>query len=122
MDTIDSIELVVNEVRLGILPRRKVRNLIHRVRTGRIFDKWEIDRAPGIRAIYEPQFRKVNEEVMSWKNFTYLWDIHPTSPLVIVTAREWVHSGGTYERVKEAKNGEVYQGRCIPTAFTNQPL
>jgi hypothetical protein len=129
MDIIESIQLVVNEVNQGILPRRKIRNLLHRIRGNRIFDIWEKERAPGIKMIFEPQFREVivdetegRTELMSWKNFTFLWDVNPQHPLVIVTSKEWVHSGGKYEKPKVDDRGRVFPGRCIPTAFTQQPL
>jgi hypothetical protein len=129
MDIISSMELVVNEVSQGVLSRRKIRNLLHRIRTSRVFDTWAQERAPGVKMIFEPQFRKVivdetkgRTEIMSWKNFTYLWDVNPVHPLVVITAKEWVHAGGTYEKPKIDKRGKVFPGRCIPTAFTQQPL
>jgi hypothetical protein len=129
MNVMESMELVVNEVNQGILSRRKIRNLLHRIRGKRIFDTWEKERAPGVKMLFEPQFREViidetegTTEKMSWDNFTYLWDINPQHPLVVITSKEWVHSGGTFEKVKIGKDGKVYQGRCIPTAFTHQPL
>lgn len=114
MKLIDSVELVVNEVNIGILTRRKIRNLIFRLRSNRIFDKWEKDRCPGIKMIYEPQFRNVEgiDEIMNWDNFTFLWDINPKFPLKIVTSKEWVHSGGEYTK----------EGFCKPTAFTRQKV
>ena len=120
MNSIDSLELVVNEVNEGKLKRRKLRNIIFRLRSNRLFDKFEQDRALGVKMIYEPQFRKVPiintngrivaEEIMSWENFTFLWDLDPQFPLKIVLTSEWVHAGGEYTK----------EGLCKPTAFTRQ--
>lgn len=119
MKSVDSLELVVNEVNLGTLKRRKIRNLIFRLRSNRAFDPYDKDRVLGVKLIYEPQFRKVVidakegiEDIMDWENFTFLWDLHPKFPLKIVTSKEWVHSGGGYDK----------HGFCIPTAFTRQKM
>jgi hypothetical protein len=115
MNIIESLELVVNEVNEGKILRRKIRNLIFRLRSNRVFDKYEKDRAPGIKMIFEPQFREVNfgngnNEKMSWENFTFLWDVDPKFPLKLVTSSEWIHAGGKYTK----------EGFCNPTAFTHQ--
>lgn len=117
MNVIESIEMVVNEVNIKTLKRRKIRNLIHRLRSNRVFDQYDKDRAPGIKMIFEPQFREVDlgnglKETMNWENFTFLWDIDPNFPLKIVTTKEWVHAGGGYDK----------HGLCVPTAFTKQKM
>lgn len=119
-----SMKLVVDEVASGVLLRRKVRNIIHRIRSNRLFDKWEKDRGIGIRLIFEPQFREVKmgqyTVKMSWKNFTFVWDIHPKNPLQAVVTSEWIHAGGGYKRF--GKNNDVPTRICQPTAFTMQKL
>lgn len=131
MDLVQSIELVTNEVRNAniyllipkgdknsqrifrenneILLRRKIRNLCFRIREDRIYDTWEKERAPGVKAIMEGQWKQVGSYIMNWNNFASIWDIHPKYPLVIITQPEWYHAGGKIDKKT---------GLLIPTAFT----
>lgn len=115
MDVIESIELVVKEVNERKILRRKIRNIIFRLRVkpNRLFNQFEKDRAPGVRMIFEPQFRKSPDGIlMTWENFTYVWDLNPITPLKTVFTSEWAHAGGEYTK----------EGFCKPTAFTHQKV
>jgi len=120
MNVIDSMELVTSEIQLGKLTRRNVRQILHRIRSNRSrdFDKWYKERAPGLKIIFEKQFRYVNEELMDWKNFTFLWDVHPQFPLMTVASGEWVRAGGGFSDYWK-KRGIIV---CEPTAFTGQKI
>lgn len=132
MDIIQSMELVTIEVQNAdtflkipkgdkqsqkifrkhnnILMRRRVRNICFRIKENRLYDQWEIDREPAVRAIFEGQFRSVDGIQMQWKHFAAQWDVHPTYPLVIITRREWNKEGGKIDK----RNGLL-----VPTAFTS---
>lgn len=114
IDVIGSMESVTEEVRLGTLPRRRIRNILFRIRDNRVYNDDIVSRAPGLQAIFESQFHKVQfgpqEISMEWSNFTVVWDVHPTHHLQIVTAQGWQHAGG-----EKDENGDHK-----PTAFTKQ--
>ena len=115
MDIIKSMETVTEQVRLGTLPRRKIRNLLFRIIQNKVWEEWQKPLAPGLAQIIESQFRPVEfggeELLMTWKNFATLWDVHPNEPLLVITQREWFHAGG-----KVDSNTNVLS----PTGFTNQ--
>ena len=109
------MQKVTQKIAAGELTRRKVRNLLHRIRAKKVFDAADKELAQGLQFIIEPQFREVSKGIkMDWENFTFIWDIHPEFPLQIVAAHEWVHAGGKYRAGKEQF--------CDPTAFTMQFL
>lgn len=118
MNVVDSMELVTNEIQLGFMTRRDVRRILHRIRGNRIWDKYYEKRAPGLRIIFEKQFKYVNGELMNWKNFTFLWDVHPQFPLMTVSTSEWVHAGGGFSDYWKKRGITVHE----PTAFTEQKL
>jgi len=118
MNVIDSMELVTNEIQLGSMTRRDVRKILHRIRGNRIYDKYFEKRAPGLRIIFEKQFRYINGELMTWENFTFLWDVHPQFPLMTVGVNEWVRAGGKFSEYWKKKGIIIHE----PTAFTGQKL
>lgn len=48
---------------------------------------------------------------MTWKNFTFKWDVSPKDPLKVITQDEWVDEGGGMDEVT---------GKMYPPAFTSQ--
>lgn len=125
---VDSMELVTMAVYNGRtcnvktceidhphLPRRKLRNLLFRIIQDKVWEEWMKPLAPGLKTIIEGQFKPVDmggqEIAMEWKNFTTIWDVHPTAPLQVITRREWYHAGGEYDKEID---------RLSPTGFTKQ--
>jgi len=124
---IDSIELVANtvqsdmqrELKQKTLPRNQIRRILHKIRNGRHFEEKQKPYSTGLKMIFEQQFRYVDigqeKEMMSWENFTFLWDVHPVHYLMVVTPNEWAISGGEF--IQQAQNGPTIHS---PTAFTKQ--
>ncbi len=96
---IDSMELVTNTVQIDMqrelkqktLPRNQIRRILHKIRNGHHFEQKQQPYVAGLRTIFETQFRPIKvdneiKETMSWKNFTFLWDVHPLDFLMVVTA------------------------------------
>jgi hypothetical protein len=87
--------------------RRKIRYRLFRIRDG----QKEYDN--GLKAWIEMQF----SEDMSWGNFTFEWDVAAAEPLKVITAMEWLTTGGTlvFEPGTKTK-------ACDPAAFTKQEM
>ena len=49
---------------------------------------------------------------MTWKTFTFTWDVAPRDPLTVITEDMWDETGGGYD---------LSSGALYPTAFTRQP-
>lgn len=127
---IDSIELVTNTVQMDMqltlkqqkLPRNQIRRILHKIRNGRHFEEKQQPYVAGLKTIFETQFRPVKiddkiQEIMSWENFTFLWDVHPVNFLMVVIPNEWVNAGGKF--IDLVKNGATIHE---PTAFTQQAI
>lgn len=76
--------------------RRSIRNRLFGIRDG----KSEADL--GLKKWFELQFRTG----MTWNDFTFSWDISCKEPLKLIGPFEW--------------DGQVFDGRCDPAAFTHQ--
>lgn len=89
--------------------RRQVRYRLFRIREDKdIYDN-------GLRSFIEKQFKPG----MSWKNFTYEWDVAPNEPLKVVSPFEWQSCGG---RVRSALDPTTGRPVCDPSAFTHQGI
>jgi len=113
INIIDNLQQVTQDVQMGKLPRRKIRNVLFRYRSGRLETEEHKNLAQALRMIYEPQFSTIADAKMDWSNFTFLWDIHPTYYLMIVPMGQWLNMGGTVNKKTHL---------CEPTAFTKQKV
>ena len=128
-EIIDSMQLVANtvqadmlvELKQKILPRNQIRRIIHKIRNGKHFEPKQEPYVAGLKIVFEQQFREVTmggaTEKMSWENFTFLWDVHPVSFLMVVTPIEWINAGGKF--IDMARKGATVHE---PTAFTQQGI
>lgn len=93
----------------GTIQRRQLRYRLFRIREG----KEEFDN--GLKSFIEKQFRPG----MSWKNFTFEWDIAPKEPMKVISPFEWQQHGG---HVRAALDPTTGRPICDPSAFTHQEL
>jgi len=92
-------QLIVG-VETGKVSRRQLRYRLFRIRDG------SEEHDQGLKAWFELQFKPG----MTWKRFTFEWDVAPKEPLKLITKWEWTKYGGRFDEV----------GRCAPPAFTEQ--
>jgi len=83
------------------LHRKNIRYRIFRIREGN--DPVQDD----LKQHLQDQF----QFGMSWKMFTFTWDVSPTEPLKIIVEDQWEEEGGGYDRMTGIK---------APSAFTHQ--
>jgi hypothetical protein len=81
--------------------RRNVRYRLFRIREGN--DVVQDD----LKEHIETQF----QFGMSWKTFTFTWDVDPNHPLEVIIEDEWDEKKGGYDRTTGVKS---------PPAFTHQ--
>lgn len=81
--------------------RSKIRYNLYLIRQGKY------TREDDLREYIESQFT----HGMSWKNFTFKWDVSPKDPLKVITQDQWVSEGGGMDPVT---------GKMHPPAFTSQ--
>lgn len=102
--------------------RREVRRIVLRARPHIVKQNKKIEDFPFEHQVVlrqlEHQFNSAPN--ITWKAFTFLWDIHPTKPLQLVLKSNWVDSGGgfDYAFMNKGDNQVLYQ----PTAFTQQDI
>ena len=97
---------MINDKGLNLPPRnpsfrKNIRYRIFRIREGN--DPVQDD----LKMFIESQF----QFGMSWKTFSYVWDVSPTDPLKVITEDQWDEEGGGYD---------VMTGIKSPSAFTHQ--
>lgn len=94
--------------------RRRIRYRLFRIREGTRAEEFDL----GLKKTIEMQF----SPDMSWKTFTFNWDVAPFDPLVVITPFEWESRGGKFEmQMVMCKDGVVRPEKvCDPSAFTKQ--
>lgn len=104
----DNIELDKEDGKLNLPPieplRQQRRNI--RYRLFRIRDDAD-PVSDDLKQYFESQF----QFGMTWRTFTFTWDVSPTNPLKIITDDMWDNEGGGYD---------VQTGVKSPPAFTHQ--
>lgn len=86
---------------LPTVSRRQIRYRLFMIRQGK--DTITDD----LKSHIESQF----QIGMSWKNFTFLWDVSPNDPLKVIREDQWKDEGGSYDGIT---------GKKYPSAFTHQ--
>jgi len=108
-DDVEKHTFNVTSQTVGVLTRRRVRNLLLRKRGGFSMNHQDSLLAHALADI-------VNEQIagyFSLNDFTFQWDIHPVNPLKVITPFQWEAEGGTFD---------VVTGLRTPPAFTRQAI
>lgn len=108
MDERDKVTFNVESQTIGVLSRKRVRNLLLRKRGG--FDMTVQDRALA-QAVWDIMHEQVKGH-FTLDDFTFQWDIHPKNPLKVITPFQWEQEGGKHDPIT---------GMRDPAAFTRQP-
>lgn len=92
------VELSKADVSMQRTMRRSIRNRLFKIRNGDTSGNIDC----GLKRWFELQFRTG----MTWNDFTFSWDVSCKEPLKLIGPFEW--------------DGQVFDGRCDPAAFTHQ--
>lgn len=99
--------------KLRILHRRKIRNSMFKIL------KYEAREMPNkmtpelhaLKAVIDEQLDP--NLALTWENFTFTWDIHPSGVPKLVIKEAWIREGGTFDP-------DI--GVHMPAAFTEQEI
>ena len=108
-DDYDKYTLNVTSQTVGVLTRKRVRNLLLRKRGGFSLSQQDALLAKALSDIIDEQIAGY----FSLNDFTFQWDIHPVNPLKVITPFQWESEGGQFDSVT---------GLRTPPAFTRQAI